>query len=344
MRALVLTDWWRLEVREVETPQPGPDDVVIDVVATGICGSDVHGYTGENGRRRIGQVMGHETVGRVREVGSAVHEREGLSIGAAVTVNPVIACGRCEQCVLGNQAACPRKSVVGVDPDIVSAFADLLVVPAANVVPLSEAMPIELGALVEPLSVGYHALRRGNCSPSDSVLIIGGGPIGQACVLAAQRIGARLIMASEPDANRRSLLSELGVSSVNPSERGQFPARVIEGLGGEPSLVVDAVGSAQSLEAALSVAKQGARIVLVGMAAPQFDLAAYAISVSERTLIGSFCYTAEEFVSTAEWLRHESEKVGPLIDSRVRPEMADGSFQKLARGEGNANKVLIMFQ
>jgi threonine dehydrogenase-like Zn-dependent dehydrogenase len=126
---------------------------------------------------------------------------DGFPEGALVTVNPVIACGSCPACRAGAEQSCPRRRVIGVNKEIESAFADLLVVPARNVVVLPESMPEEYGALVEPLAVGYHAAVRGRYTPDYTVLVIGGGPIGQACVLAVHgafpRASARAIMGAQ---------------------------------------------------------------------------------------------------------------------------------------------------
>ncbi|HEX3206723.1 MAG TPA: alcohol dehydrogenase catalytic domain-containing protein, partial [Propionibacteriaceae bacterium] len=158
MKALVLRDYYDIAVEERPDPVAGPGQVVVDVIATGICGSDFHGYSGENGRRHPGQIMGHETVGRVRELATDV---AGLTVGELVTVNPVMSCHACPACLSGQEHWCTRRVVLGVAPEIPAAFADRVVVPAANIVPLPDDMPEELGALVEPLAVGYHAVRRG---------------------------------------------------------------------------------------------------------------------------------------------------------------------------------------
>src|SRR5262245_7398975 len=105
MRALMLADWWRLEVRDLPAPRPAPGEVLIDVLATGICGSDVHGFTGDNGRRQAGQVMGHETVGRITALGADVPAGSGLRVGGIATVNPVLACGSCTSCRGGREQA-----------------------------------------------------------------------------------------------------------------------------------------------------------------------------------------------------------------------------------------------
>jgi threonine dehydrogenase-like Zn-dependent dehydrogenase len=340
MRALVLSDFWKLTVDDVPDPEPGPGDVLIEVLATGICGSDVHGYTGENGRRVPGQVMGHETVGRVLAVGPDVPAGVA-AVGDAVTVNPVIFCGRCRACAAGREQACPDKKVIGVAPELRSAFAERMAVPAANVVRLPAGMPIEQGALVEPLAVGYHALVRGDCDAGESVLVIGGGPIGQACVLAAQRLGADRVAVSEPAPHRRELNARLGAAVVDPSAADDVPAAVRAALDGEPTLVVDAVGSSRTLATAFGCAPEGSTIVLVGMAVPALDVAAYEISTKERSIVGSFCYSAAEFRDTAAWAATVPDALATLIEGRTDLDGGPASFDGLARGTDQASKILV---
>ncbi|MCW2810535.1 MAG: zinc-containing alcohol dehydrogenase [Friedmanniella sp.] len=237
-----------IAVEERPDPRPGPGEVLIEVIATGICGSDFHGYSGENGRRHPGQVMGHETVGRVAALGAGV---ASPVLGRLVTVNPVMACGECEACRAGREQHCARKVVLGVAPEISAAFADLVAVPAANVVELPEEMPAELGALVEPLAVGWHAVRRGDATPADRLLVIGGGPIGQACVLAARRLGLGSVVVSDVSASRRDLCARLGADVVDPSA-GDLAGAVSDRLGGPATLVVDAVGVSATVADALA--------------------------------------------------------------------------------------------
>ena len=147
MKTLALRAFGEMAVQDRPEPTPGAGEVLIRIVATGICGSDLHGITGENGRRRPGQVMGHETVGRVAATGPGV---TGFRTGQPVTVNPVLSCQSCGRCATGREHTCPNRRVIGVHPEIVSAFAEFLVAPERNVVSLPAAMPIEYGALVEP--------------------------------------------------------------------------------------------------------------------------------------------------------------------------------------------------
>jgi threonine dehydrogenase-like Zn-dependent dehydrogenase len=298
MRALVLADFWNLTVDEVPEPEPAPGDLLIEVVATGICGSDVHGYTGENGRRVPGQVMGHETVGRVLAVGAAAGD--DLAVGDVVAVNPVLWCGRCRQCAAGREQSCPDKRIIGVTPELRSAFAERMAVPARNAVQLPAGMPVEHGALVEPLAVGYHALVRGGCGAGDAVLVIGGGPIGQACALAARRMGAERVAVSEPAPHRRELNARLGAAVVDPSTAEDVPAAVHAALDGEPE-----------------------------------------ISTKERSVVGSFCYSAAEFRDTARWAATAPDALDTLIEGRTDLDGGPASFEALARGTAQASKILV---
>jgi threonine dehydrogenase-like Zn-dependent dehydrogenase len=340
MRALVLRDFYDIAVEDRPDPVAGPGQVVIEVIATGICGSDFHGYSGENGRRHPGQIMGHETVGRIYELGPDV---EGLTAGQLVTVNPVMSCHECAACLSGHEQWCSRRVVLGVAPEIPAAFADRVVVPAANIVPLPDDMPEELGALVEPMAVGYHAVRRGQPVPEDRVLVIGGGPIGQACLLAARRLGVQALAVSDVTPSRRELCARLGVEVVDPSA-GDLPQAVAHRLGGPATLVVDAVGISPTVADAFAASGLGSRIVLVGMGSPRLELAAYALSTEERSLIGSFTYNAAEFADTAAWVGAVPEGIEVLIDGRVGWDGAPQSFDDLARGRSTASKILVFPQ
>lgn len=337
MRALVLNGDYDISVQNRPDPEPGPDEVLIDVIATGICGSDFHGYSGENGRRHPGQVMGHETVGRIAGLGRDVDDHR---VGDLVTVNPVISCGQCTACRAGQEHWCPTKKVLGVAPEMPAAFADQFVMRARNVIVLPSGLPGELGALVEPLAVGYHAVRRGQLAADDRVLVIGGGPIGQACLLAARRLGADQIAVSDPRASRRELCRRLKAAVIDPTA-GDLTAAATAELGDRPSLVIDAVGIAPTMAAALESAAMGARVVLVGMGTPSIELAAYAISTQERSVIGSFTYTASEFADTAAWVGTQPDGVEQLIDGRVGWDGAPQAFDDLARGATDASKILV---
>ncbi len=340
MRALVFTGPHNLEVQDRPTPEAGPGESLIRIIATGICGSDLHGYTGENGRRHPGQVMGHETVGRVVGRGPSEGDSEDPPpTGALVTINPMIGCGHCPACAARWEQRCPDRRVIGVDPTISSAFAEFVVVPTRNVVALDQALSPALGALVEPLSVGYHAARRGGVTEHCRVLVLGGGPIGQAAALAAQRLGGRVVV-SEPVTSRRNLLTTLGFDTVDPVDP-TFAAQVGAALDGGPEVVLDAVATSQTLAQALTVSAFGATVVMVGMNAPEVELPAYRISTEERSIVGSFGYGSAEFTDTAAWVSSHSERLAALIGAYSSLDQAPAAFADLAAGRQDVSKVLV---
>lgn len=335
MEALVLIEEGRLTVQERELPKLGPSDVLLKIEATGICGSDVHGYTGETGRRHPGQVMGHEIVGRVVEVGA---DPGGVTLGTLACVNPVMSCGDCGACTAGQEQACASKRVLGVVPDWDAGFAEFMRVPAANIVALPEGMLALHGTLVEPLSVGYHAACVGGVGPDDRVLVIGGGPIGQASALAAERLGSQAVVVSEPSAHRRDLLMDMGFVAAHPDALEV----VLNERGAEsPSVVIDAVGSSSTLSEALRLCAPQGTVVLVGMAERELTVSSYAISVSERRIVGSFCYSARHFRETADWVASNPSRIDRMIDCTATLGEAPDVFRRLAEGTLIANKVLI---
>ncbi len=339
MRVLELKEFRQLVVADREKPAAGPGEVLIDVVATGICGSDIHGYTGENGRRVPGQVMGHETVGRIAALGAGT-DGSGLALGQPVTFNPLISCNTCEACTAGQQQHCPERTVIGVNPAIVSAFAEQVAVPADNVVVLSADTPIVYGALIEPLAVAFHAVRRARLGAGQHVLVIGGGPIGQSVILAALQEGAARVLVSEMDPARRALCERLGATALDPAA-APLDQQVRAAFGKLADTTVDAVGIKPTIASALDATKFGGVVVLVGMGSPELGFSAYRVSTEEREIVGSFCYNNQDFRDAAAWVDQGSPVLAELISREVAMEDADAAFAGLAAADGTAGKVLV---
>ncbi|QYM64197.1 MULTISPECIES: zinc-binding dehydrogenase [unclassified Microbacterium] len=308
------------------------------MAATGICGSDVHGYTGENGRRFPGQVMGHESSGTIAAIGSG---GGGLAVGTPVTFNPVVVPAEDAAAYAGREQHHPRKHVIGVAADIPAAFADYVVVPARNIVPLPDGLPIELGALIEPLAVAVHAVRRLPQESLGRVLVIGGGPIGQSIVIALRDAGAGTVIVSEMDAARRELVQRLGAETIDPAA-GPVAEQLRE-RGGLADAALDAVGITPTLRDALTSTVLGAPICLVGMGAPQVALDAFLVSTEERSLIGSFTYGSEDFTDATEIIGAEPDVYRALISREIDVIDADSAFSALAAGDGTPGKVLVRF-
>jgi threonine dehydrogenase-like Zn-dependent dehydrogenase len=339
MRALVLKDFGKFEIEERTTASPGHGEVQLRIIATGICGSDIHGFTGKTGRRRPGQIMGHESVGRIAAVGEGTADPR-LKVGALATFNPVVIPDAHAKEYSGREHLSPAKRVIGVDPEYVSAFAQFILVPARNVIPLPDSMPWQYGALIEPIAVAVHAARRVGIAKGDRVLVVGGGPIGQSIVLAARRAGAARIAVSEPDPARRALCASLGAIVLETDER-PITDRVTDALGALADVSLDAVGISASVRDALLSTVIGGTVGLVGMGSPELALDAFRVSTEERTIVGSFTYSDADFRSAAEWVAAAPSELASLISKIVPLDRAQEAFEGLARMDGTPGKILV---
>ncbi len=337
MQALVLEDFHAMVVQERPDPAAGPGEVLLEVLTTGICGSDLHGYTGRNGRRVPGQIMGHETVCRVAALGAGV---DGPDVGTSVTVNPLVIPEADADAWAGREHHHPGKYVIGVKPDVVSAFAQLIVVPARNVVQLPSAMPVEHGALVEPVAVAVHAVRRVDGAGARSALVIGGGPIGQSVVLALRQAGVAQVLVTEVDPARRALVERLGGTALDPTA-GPVSEQVADVLGGPADVAFDAVGLTATIADALASTRLGGAVCLVGMGQPRVDLDAFAVSTMERSLVGSFAYSDDDFRAAVDLVAGAPDVADALVSRVVSLADAPAAFAALASGDGTPGKVLV---
>jgi 2-desacetyl-2-hydroxyethyl bacteriochlorophyllide A dehydrogenase len=323
VRTAVLTAAGELEIAGVPDPERAPGTAVLDVVATGICGSDLDGARGDNDRRRPGRVMGHEIV--ATDAG-----------GDRVVVNPLVACGTCAACRAGHDNRCPTRRLIGCVPALPGGFADRLAAPAANLVPFGGAVPAEWGALVEPLAVGVHAVDRlpgaeaPGRPPDGPVLVVGGGMIGVACALAARARGADVAV-SEPVGARRALLTDLGLTALAPDDVGR------ERYGS----ALDCVASAATLATALDAVTTGGAVVVVGFGRPELSLPLDPVVQGEKTVTGSAQYPAATYAATAQWVASGAVDLAPVIGARVALEALPDAFAELLAGADRGLKVLV---
>ena len=265
---------------------PGPGEVVLEVTAAGICGSDLHGYRGVNARRRPGTVMGHEVSGVVRVIGPDV---SATWADQPVVVNPVLGCGACPRCRSGRPQLCPDKALIGCVPEHPGGFATVLRAPVTALVAWSGPAPLTWGPLAEPLAVGIEAADR---TPLDGreVLVLGSGPVAVSAAWAAQRRGAAVTV-TETDPGRRDLLRALGLRTL---PFGSEPRRV-------PDAVLDCVAVDDSLAYALDHVAPGGDVVVVGLGAAVAALPVERLVQGAHGLLGSAQYTPARFADAAAW-------------------------------------------
>lgn len=328
MKVLRLRAHWTIDLTDDPEPQPGPGEVILEVDAVGICGSDVHGFAGVTDRRRPGVVMGHEIGGRIVE---------GAGRGpTTVTVFPQLGCGTCDSCRADLEQLCDSLKIIGVAPDRLGGFAERLPVPAANVVTMPGASPV-VAALVEPYAVALNAVSRTEVA-GKRVLVVGCGAIGQLVALAATRNGASVVYAYDVTPDRIALAAELGHVVPDPTDDlGLW----IASNGGPVDVAFDAVGTDESVAEALACTRPGGVVVEVGLGAPSITLTLQQLVGKQRSLLGSFAYSRSIFERAARELTEGVPGVERLVGAVVPLEEAASRLEMLAHGKDRSLRVQV---
>lgn len=326
MRVLVYDGPHRFHVETRPRPAPGPGEVRVRMAYVGICGSDLHGYTGESGRRLPGMIMGHEASGWIEALGPGVTHPE---IGTPVTFNPSVPCGG--SCGHGPENHCAALRVIGVTPEIQGAFADAIVIPAGRVVPLG-GLSLLWGAGVEPMAVALQATRRARIRKGQSVLVIGGGMIGQSIAQTCRLDGASRVAVSDPIPDRRALAAAAGFQPLQPDD--------VAGAG-PFDVSFDAVGISATAFAAIRSIPKAAVACFVGLGLPEVTIPLFDVVTSERIIVGSFCYPDAVFREAAAHLAARRLDLDPLIGSVESFGDIAAAFEDLATGARTDVKIMM---
>lgn len=326
------------EVREFALPERGPADVVVRVAACGICGSDLHQFTGRWPRPHV--VPGHEIGGIVAEVGPNVST---VGPGDTVAIEPIIRCGRCRYCLTGRYLLCTSGRFISVEAH--GGFAELVVVPDYCCYRLGAGVDAALGAFAEPLSVGLHAVRIAEVNGDDSVLVLGAGTIGLMTVAAARAMGAGRIMIVAKYPHQRDAARRLGADDVlEPTEglKEALRASCPEG----PDIVIETVGTVGGvIQEALEVARKLGTVVLVGGITEPSVLHLGPIIHKELRVLGSPCYgqvgLQQDFAIATELISSGRVDVQSLVSGSYPLESIQQAFLGARDKAAGAIKVLV---
>lgn len=335
MTAAVFEGAGRLSITERPIPAiERPDDVLIEVEACGICGTDVHILEVPPGHPATpGVVMGHEFVGTVREAGP---EAIGATVGDRIAVAANLSCGSCSYCKRGAPNHCEHFTTMGIFRD--GGLAPIAVAPAHACHPVAKELPREIAALTEPLSCVVNGVEQARLVPGETVAVLGAGPVGLLFVALFRAAGAGLVVVVEPTELRRDVAKRMGADvCLDPGSEDAADAVREATFGEGADVVVDAVGT--QLDTALSAARMGGRVLLFGMSATaRTSVRQYDITRNELTVFGTYVGT-NVFPKAARILGSGHIDFSPMISHRVAlgelPQALDAIRQ------GDAVKVVV---
>lgn len=271
MRAMVYTAPLELQIRDVPEPEPGDGEVLVDVEAVGICGSELEGFANRSPFRVPPLIMGHEFAGR------------RVTDGQAVVVNPLVACGTCDLCLRGRPNLCRKRVIVGIHRS--GGFAERVAVPAANCHPVPDALGFERAALIEPIANAVHAFRLAQFYDQlpCAVGIIGAGTLGVATAVVALARGVRNVAVTDLEEARLKIAGDAGANRTGRELEGEF------------DMVFDAVGSAQTRAASVERLRPGGTAVWIGLHGSEAGFDGLDLIRGEKRVLGTFCYHYEDF-------------------------------------------------
>ncbi len=337
MKQAVMTSPGTIEFRQVPAPKPGPGEVLIRMKRIGVCGSDIHVYHGKHPFTSYPVVQGHEVSGQIAEVGAGVR---GFQPGDKVTLIPQVTCGKCYPCTHGDYHICDHLKVMGFQTT--GAASELFAVEAGKVLKLPEGMSFEQGAMVEPVAVGAHALRRGGGTRDRKILVLGAGPIGNLTAQVARGLGASRVMITDLSDARLDIAGRCGIEARVNTAKTDLAAAVAKHLGPDKAdLILECVGAQATIEQAVAVARKGTDIVVVGVfgGRPTVDLGA--VQDRELRLIGTLMYQEADWRTAIELIAQGKVKLDPLITDSFAFADYLKAYQRIEENRDRSMKVMI---
>ncbi len=337
MKAILYKGRNQLELGELPTPSPAAGEVLLKVHDCGICGSDLHAVQFGLGLKPD-CVLGHEFCGEIAAVGREVR---GFETGERVAVLPFASCGECEHCRRGQGYHCAKMKALGLGP-LPGAYAEYVACSAASLLKLPDRLNSRQGALVEPLSVGLHAVKRPHLQPGTPCVVMGAGPVGLAVLLWCKAMGADPVVVSEIAPGRRELAQKLGASAVvNPREYN--PAAKVRDLCGRlPQVIFECIGVKSTMSEAVGLVDKCGQVVVVGVCMEPDQIMPLQWIFKEVTVHFALAYSRADFEETIAALATSKIDADSMVTDIIGLEQVPATFAALSRPTTQA-KVLIEF-
>ncbi len=338
MKAVQIPAPSEMVVVEVAKPQIKSDEVLLQIKYVGFCGSDLNTFLGKNPMVKLPIVPGHEVGAVIAEIGENVPA--GFEVGMSVTLNPYTNCGKCASCRNGRVNACEFNQTFGVQRD--GAMSEYLALPWAKVIPAEGISPRDC-ALIEPMSVGFHAVDRAQVSDIDNVMVIGCGMIGMGAIVRAALRGATVI-AVDIDDEKLALAKEYGAKYAINSKTEDVHQKMREYTGGfGADVVVEAVGAPPTYVMAIDEVAFTGRVVCIGYAKSEVAFQTKYFVQKELNIMGSRNAMPSDFRAVINYFRNTKNDITRFISAEAKPESAKEAMEQWAAEPGKVFRVLVEF-
>lgn len=310
----VMTAPGEIIFREIPVPAVGENQILVRIRMIGVCGSDIHVYHGEHPFTSYPVTQGHEVSGEIVALGQSV---EGFAVGQKVTIEPQVFCGHCHPCTHGKYNLCEELKVMGFQTTGVAST--YFAVDASKVTPLPESMGFEEGAMIEPLAVAVHAVRRAGDVAGKKIVVIGAGPIGNLVAQVAKGMGAEQVMVTDVSDYRLELAKGCGIDFAVNTRDHEFGQAMVESFGPDKAdIIYDCAGNNVTMNQAIRCARKGSTIILVAVFAGMATVDLAVLNDHELDLNTTMMYRHEDYVKAIEMVEEGKIKLQPLM-SKVFP-------------------------
>ena len=338
MKAIQIEKERQMAVVDIPAQEMKSNEVLLRLEYVGFCGSDLSTYLGKNPMVRMPVIPGHEVGAVIEKVGADVPE--GLKPGMTVTVNPYTNCGKCASCRNNRVNACEHNETLGVQRN--GAMRELIALPWEKIIPAGQLSP-RTCALIEPMSVGFHAVSRAQVTDIDTVVVIGCGMVGMGAIVRSVQRGATVI-AADIDDEKLTLAREMGASHTVNTMTEDVHARLQEITAGfGPDVIIEAVGSPITYNMAVNEVAFTGRVICIGYAKTEVSFQTKFFVQKELDIRGSRNAQPSDFRAVIRYLERGTCPIDRLISREVTPEEAPEAMQQWTENPGKVFRILVKF-
>lgn len=336
----VMTAPGKIEFREIETPVPKAGEVLIRIMKIGVCGSDIHVWHGKHPFTSYPVTQGHEVSGEIAALGAGV---ENLEVGQKVTIQPQVVCGKCYPCRHGKYNLCETLKVMGFQTTGVAS--EYFAVDAAKVTPLPQEMSFDEGAMIEPLAVAVHAVRKFGDMQGIRVAVLGAGPIGILVAQAAKGMGAESVLITDISDLRLEKARQCGVDFCVNTRETDFGEALVSSFGPDKADVIyDCAGNNVTMGQAIRCARKGSTIILVAVFAGMAEVDLAVLNDHELDLNTTMMYRNEDYLEAIELVRAGKVDLKPLISKHFAFRDYAEAYRYIDENRETTMKVIIDVQ